>query len=91
MKRIPSLDGLRAVSLSLVVVGHWMELLFHSVVAGTFANLGMRIFFVISGHLITTLLLKEYGENSTIQLREFYARRAYRDRVHAAGVRDLLA
>jgi peptidoglycan/LPS O-acetylase OafA/YrhL len=78
MKRIPSLDGLRAVSISLVVVGHWMELLFHSIAAGAFANLGVRIFFVISGYLITTLRLKEYGENSTIQLREFYARRAFR-------------
>ena len=78
MKRIPSLDGLRAVSISLVVVGHWTELRYHSVVAGAFANLGVKIFFVISGYLITSLLLKEYGKSSTIELREFYARRAYR-------------
>ena len=78
MKRIPSLDGLRAVSISLVVVGHWMELRYHSDVAGAFANLGVRIFFIISGYLITTLLLKEYEKSSTIQLREFYVRRAYR-------------
>ena len=78
MKRIPSLDGLRAISISLVVVGHWWELRYHSDVAGAFANLGVRIFFVISGYLITTLLLKEYGKTSTIKLREFYVRRAYR-------------
>ena len=78
MKRIPSLDGLRAISISLVVVGHWAELRYHSDVAGAFANLGVRIFFVISGYLITTLLLKEYGKSSTIGLREFYVRRAYR-------------
>jgi peptidoglycan/LPS O-acetylase OafA/YrhL len=82
MKRIPSLDGLRAVSISLVVVGHWVELHYQSSttadVAGAFANLGVRIFFVISGYLITTLLLKEYGKSSTIELREFYVRRAYR-------------
>src|SRR5438270_5547371 len=78
MKRIPSLDGLRAISISLVVVGHWVELRYHSDVAGAFANLGVRIFFVISGYLITTLLLKEYGKTSTIQLGEFYVRRAYR-------------
>lgn len=48
MKRIPSLDGLRAISISLVVVGHWVELRSHSDVAGAFANLGVRIFFVIS-------------------------------------------
>ena len=46
--------------------------------AGGFANLGVRIFFVISGYLITTLPLKEYGKSSTIELRKFYVRRAYR-------------
>lgn len=78
MNRIPSLDGLRAVSISFVVVGHWVELRYHSDVAGAFANLGVRIFFIISRYLITTLLLKEYGKTSTIHLREFYVRRAYR-------------
>jgi peptidoglycan/LPS O-acetylase OafA/YrhL len=78
MKRIPSLDALRAISILLVVVGHGMELHYHSDVAGAFANLGVRIFFVISGYLITTLLLKEYNRTSTIGLREFYVRRAYR-------------
>lgn len=82
MKRIPSLDGLRAISILLVIGGHWAELRYHSSmaadVAGAFANLGVRIFFVISGYLITTLLLKEYRKTSTIGLREFYVRRAYR-------------
>jgi len=78
MKRIPSLDGLRAVSISLVVAGHWAEVRYHSDVAGAFANLGVRIFFIISGYLITTLLLREYGRSSTIRLRQFYVRRAYR-------------
>jgi peptidoglycan/LPS O-acetylase OafA/YrhL len=76
--RIPSLDGLRAVSIALVVAGHWAELRFHSDVAGAFANLGVRIFFIISGYLITTLLLREHAKSSTIQLRQFYLRRAYR-------------
>jgi peptidoglycan/LPS O-acetylase OafA/YrhL len=78
MMRIPSLDGLRAVSITLVVVGHWAELRYHSDIAGAFANLGVRIFFIISGYLITTLLLKEHAKTSTIGLREFYVRRAYR-------------
>jgi peptidoglycan/LPS O-acetylase OafA/YrhL len=78
MKRIPSLDGLRAISISLVVVGHWVEVRYHSDVAGAFANLGVRIFFIISGYLITTLLLTEHTRTSTIGLREFYVRRAYR-------------
>jgi peptidoglycan/LPS O-acetylase OafA/YrhL len=78
MNRIPSLDGFRAISISLVLVGHWAELRYHSDVAGAFANLGVRIFFVISGYLITTLLLKEHDKTCTIRLREFYVRRAYR-------------
>jgi len=83
MRRIPSLDGLRAVSILFVVVGHWAELRYKSHVvisdvAGSFANLGVRIFFVISGYLITTLLLKEQFKTSTIRLRDFYVRRAYR-------------
>jgi peptidoglycan/LPS O-acetylase OafA/YrhL len=78
MKRIPSLDGLRAISILLVLVGHWAELRYHSDVAGAFANLGVRIFFIISGYLITTLLLKEHEKRSTIRLREFYVRRGYR-------------
>src|SRR5215813_6942980 len=78
MTRIPSLDGMRAISILLVVIGHWAELRYHSDVAGAFANLGVRIFFIISGFLITTLLLKEHEKTSTICLREFYVRRAYR-------------
>ena len=78
MKRIPSLDGLRAISISFVVAGHWAELKYHSDIAGAFANLGVRIFFIISGYLITTLLLREHAKTATIGLREFYVRRAYR-------------
>jgi peptidoglycan/LPS O-acetylase OafA/YrhL len=78
MRRIPSLDGLRAISILMVVIGHWASLHYQSEVGGSFANLGVRIFFIISGYLITTLLLKEYARTSTIQLREFYVRRAYR-------------
>jgi peptidoglycan/LPS O-acetylase OafA/YrhL len=78
MNRIPSLDGLRAVSITLVVIGHWAELRYHWEIAGAFANLGVRIFFVISGYLITSLLLKEQAKTSTIRIREFYLRRAYR-------------
>ena len=82
MRRIPSLDGLRAISILLVVAGHWAELRYRpselADIAGAFANLGVRIFFIISGYLITTLLLKEHARTSTIALREFYVRRAYR-------------
>lgn len=78
MQRIPSFDGMRAISISLVVIGHWVELRYHSDVAGAFANLGVRIFFIISGYLITTLLLQEQSKTSTIRIGEFYVRRAFR-------------
>lgn len=40
--------------------------------------LGVQIFFVISGYLITSILLREYDQTSNIDLRKFYIRRAYR-------------
>src|SRR5581483_11285445 len=43
-----------------------------------FAATGVSIFFVISGYLITTLLLREHEQSETINLKEFYLRRAYR-------------
>jgi peptidoglycan/LPS O-acetylase OafA/YrhL len=43
-----------------------------------YALTGVQIFFVISGYLITTLLLSEHGQTSTIDLRQFYIRRTYR-------------
>jgi len=78
MNRIPSLDGVRAIAISLVVMGHWAEVRFQSDVAGSFASLGRRIFFVLSGYLITMLLMKEYGKTGSLDLRRFYVRRAYR-------------
>ncbi len=78
MKRIPSLDGVRAIAILLVMWGHWAEVRFHSPVAGAYASLGRRIFFVLSGYLITMLLMKELDKTSTIALRRFYVRRAYR-------------
>ena len=79
--RIPSLDGIRAIAVLLVVLGHahsrpdgpgWLA------PVGDFATLGVRIFFVLSGFLITGLLLKEHKTTGTVSLRNFYIRRAYR-------------
>lgn len=82
--RIPSLDGLRALSIALVVVGHAYQgatnLNVHTpiwLVVGN-AGLGVEIFFVISGFLITSLLLKEYQKFGTISLKNFYIRRIFR-------------
>ena len=78
MKRIPSLDGLRAISISLVCIGHLTHLKLVPGFLGPYALTGVRIFFVISGYLITTILLSEHSQTSTIDLRQFYIRRAYR-------------
>jgi peptidoglycan/LPS O-acetylase OafA/YrhL len=81
-RRIPSLDGLRAVSILLVIGWHlsssgsasWLQPLWR-IDSG---NLGVRVFFVISGYLITSLLLAEHARTGTINLRRFYLRRAFR-------------
>lgn len=68
----PSLDGLRAVSVGAVVLYHadikWIP--------GGF--LGVEIFFVVSGFLITSLLVDERHHSGTISLRNFWSRRARR-------------
>ena len=51
--------------------------LFHSSI-WILAYFGVTVFFVISGFLITSLLLKEYDRSSRIDLRKFYRRRAVR-------------
>jgi peptidoglycan/LPS O-acetylase OafA/YrhL len=81
--RIPSLDGLRALSILLVLIGHmsgtagfvtsvpvlgWIDM----------GNTGVRVFFVISGYLITGLLLREQEQTGTISIPRFYFRRTLR-------------
>jgi peptidoglycan/LPS O-acetylase OafA/YrhL len=79
MQRIPSLDGLRAISISLVVLSHLIKWKHVSLgLVGGYGALGVHIFFVLSGYLITNLLLREHERTSTISLREFYLRRAFR-------------
>jgi peptidoglycan/LPS O-acetylase OafA/YrhL len=76
LERIPSLDGLRAVSIALVVFSHLIGNL--GVPVFVFGNLGVRIFFVISGYLITSILLEEMTRTSTLNLKKFYFRRTLR-------------
>jgi peptidoglycan/LPS O-acetylase OafA/YrhL len=85
-ERIPSLDGIRAISILAVILGH---------LAGTegfpqfatriirnpyvdLAALGVRVFFVISGFLITGLLRREHEREGKIRLGRFYMRRTLR-------------
>ena len=71
-EHIPALDGLRAVAVGLV-------LLFHLRVRGFAAGfVGVDVFFVISGFLITSLLLNEIHRTGRVSLRDFWARRARR-------------
>jgi len=79
MKRIPSLDGLRAISIALVMVSHlvkWKHI--SAAPLQAYGGLGVHIFFVLSGFLITNLLLQEQERTSTISLQNFYVRRAFR-------------
>ncbi len=79
--RIPSLDGLRALSISMVLFAHLSGTrFFPGFVAGRrdLGNIGVRIFFVISGFLITTLLLQEIAAKGRVSLKLFYLRRSFR-------------
>src|SRR5689334_4169758 len=79
MKRIPSLDGLRALSIAMVIVGHLGKWKHVSVgPLDSYGALGVHVFFVLSGYLITQLLLQEHERTSTISLQNFYVRRAFR-------------
>jgi peptidoglycan/LPS O-acetylase OafA/YrhL len=82
-RNIPSLDGMRAVSIILVIVAHsaqhfirWIRIPSRSYLL--LAHTGVSVFFVISGFLITSLLLKELQEEGMVHLRRFYLRRAFR-------------
>jgi peptidoglycan/LPS O-acetylase OafA/YrhL len=69
---IPSLDGLRAISILIVLVSHAG---YGSAVPG---GLGVTIFFFLSGYLITTLLLDETERSGRINIGKFYLRRVFR-------------
>lgn len=71
---LPELDGLRTVSVLLVLTAHSPGTLFEPLNG----RLGVTIFFIISGLLITTLLLREREAAGTVSLRGFYIRRACR-------------
>ena len=82
-RNIPSLDGMRAISILLVIVAHTSQTFSHwiKMPVGSyllFAHIGVSVFFVISGFLITSLLLKELDATGTIAIKRFYVRRAFR-------------
>src|SRR5215472_11851319 len=68
--RWPGLDGMRAVAVIIVALYHI------GVLPGGY--LGVDVFFVLSGFLITSLLIREWDKRGRISFRDFYARRALR-------------
>jgi peptidoglycan/LPS O-acetylase OafA/YrhL len=82
-QRIKSLDGLRAVSIFIVLAAHVAETTHlrhepYSHFVSNVGSFGVKIFFVISGFLITTLLIREERIKGRISLGMFYLRRAFR-------------
>ncbi|MGB0730493.1 MAG: acyltransferase family protein, partial [Ilumatobacteraceae bacterium] len=72
MTHDPALDGLRALAVIAVIA-------YHSEFRGTPAGfLGVDLFFVLSGYLITTLLIIEHTATGRIDLVNFWIRRARR-------------
>lgn len=71
-RHLPALDGLRAVAVLTVMLYHYTESRW---IPG---DLGVSLFFVISGFLITLLLHREAAATGTISLKEFYLRRTLR-------------
>lgn len=79
----PWLDGLRGIAISLVFVNHLQFFIYQGGplfgwLLLPFGGLGVDVFFVLSGFLITTLLLEEHDSKSQIGLKNFYIRRALR-------------
>ena len=72
-QRLAALDGLRALSITLVLLGHLVGTknmpLPADALIGRFAEFGVRVFFVISGFLISSLLFAEHEKTGTISLR----------------------
>jgi hypothetical protein len=78
----PALDGLRALSVALVILYHAGVVHNSTLPTGVpkpwFFNggfLGVEVFFVVSGYLITTLLFEERERTGTVSLRKFWGRR----------------
>jgi peptidoglycan/LPS O-acetylase OafA/YrhL len=83
---IPTLNGWRAIAVSLVIAAHSSIMLQNSgtwigakaAVMFSHAGIGVDIFFSISGFLICTLLLNEKNQTGSIGLTSFYIRRTFR-------------
>ncbi len=90
-KSIPSLDGIRAISALFVIIGHFsylylgfFENYFGKILGPTIAYsignqyTGVSFFFVLSGFLITNLLIIEHEKSGTINYKQFFFKRVFR-------------
>nr|WP_052094775.1 acyltransferase family protein [Corynebacterium auriscanis] len=71
-RHIPGLDGVRGIAVIAVLLYHFWP----NLVPGGF--MGVDVFFVLSGYLITFLLVKEYRKTGRISLKQFWLRRVRR-------------
>ena len=77
VKYRPEIDGLRAISVLAVIIYHsYITIFNYKLLPGGF--LGVDIFFVISGYLISSIILSEIRLNNYFSLINFYERRARR-------------
>ena len=73
----PEIDGLRAIAVCAVIFYHaQITILGNQPFKGCF--IGVDIFFVISGYLITSIILKELFDSNTFSFKRFFERRARR-------------
>ncbi|MDU4704254.1 MAG: acyltransferase, partial [Corynebacterium sp.] len=72
IRRVPGIDGLRGLAVATVVIYHY----FDNVLPGGY--IGVDIFFVLSGFLITSLLVRERAVTGRINLKDFWLRRLRR-------------
>ena len=73
--RIPTLDGWRGIAILMVIFGHFAPRDNQNYVIGL---QGVGIFFVLSGYLITTNVVREQERTGSVDLRGFYVRRFFR-------------
>lgn len=74
----PEIDGLRAIAVLAVIAYHAPEITFHNFSLFKGGYLGVDIFFVISGYLITSIISKEIKETGNFSFKNFYQRRIRR-------------
>jgi peptidoglycan/LPS O-acetylase OafA/YrhL len=74
LEYLPGLDGIRAIAIILVISVHWPNLMYSL----KFGWIGVNIFFVLSGFLITRILLHEKQKPFKPYLKNFFLKRALR-------------